>query len=389
MSERIRVLLAIGSMAGGGSERQIVGLLRHLDRSKFDPMLYLVYRSGELLPEVPSDIPIFAFWDDYRMPRINYPGRIHANQVRHLRTILRLQAVQVLYDRTLLMSLIAGPAAVRERVPRVSVVVADPKPDFAHQAGPFRWIKWRLLRAAYRNSAMVVALSDDLKRSVIDSYGLPPTRVVVSRNGIDLKRVDALAQDGDPAFGPDRFHMVSAGRLQEQKGFKYLIEAMDLLVHQRGQTQLLLHILGQGPLQAKLREMVNRRGLQSFVQFHGFQTNPLCYYRNAHLVCLASLYEGTPNVLLEAMACRVPVVATDCVSGPREVLQGGKHGRLVAPADSIAMADAIEEAINEYDTYLRRVNPARQWLENHFSMEAAARRTEDLLLRVCQESATG
>ena len=69
MPDRIRVLFAIGSMAGGGSERQLLGVLQHLDRSRFAPLLYLVDRKGELLDEVPADVPVFSFWDRHRYPR--------------------------------------------------------------------------------------------------------------------------------------------------------------------------------------------------------------------------------------------------------------------------------------------------------------------------------
>jgi glycosyltransferase involved in cell wall biosynthesis len=260
--------------------------------------------------------------------------------------------------------------------------VADPRRDFDDQAGAFRWVKRRLAQESYHAADRVVALSQDLQAGVADFYRLPADRVVVARNGIDLEWVDATMQESAPEFEPDRFHIVSAGRLQEQKGFKYLIEALSIVVHQRGHANLRLHILGQGPLASRLRAQVDDCGLRAHVQFHGFQANPLGYFHRANLFCLASLFEGTPNVLMEAMACRVPVIATDCISGPRELLQDGALGCLVPPGDANALADAIDQAVTGYDVCLERVEPARQCLEAQLSLAASVRRTEELLLEV-------
>lgn len=108
MPDRIRVLFAIGSLAGGGSERQVVNILRHLDRSRFEPILYLIYRAGEHLKHVPGDVPVIAF-DDVPPPGgIYLPGRIRRAQIGHLRQVLKEQGIHVVYDRTSQMTLIAG-----------------------------------------------------------------------------------------------------------------------------------------------------------------------------------------------------------------------------------------------------------------------------------------
>ena len=84
MSRRTRVLFAIGSLTGGGSERQVVQLLQHLDRNRFEPLLYLVYRSGELLDEVPQDVAVASFEDRSRDPTVYWPGRMHRRRVADL-----------------------------------------------------------------------------------------------------------------------------------------------------------------------------------------------------------------------------------------------------------------------------------------------------------------
>ena len=370
-------------MSGGGSERQVVELLKHLDRSRFIPSLYLVYRTGELLPEIPEDVPVYSFWENHEFPHWNYPGRIHRWQVRHLNRVLRKQNTEVVYDRTLVMTLVSAPAATRARVPFVSVAVADPKYDLEHHDARFKWLKKRMLRKAYRGASQVVAVSEDLRQRLIEYYALSPDRVAVIRNPIDLARVDRLAAEGEPDFQADRFHIVSAGRLQEQKGYVHLLAAIDQLVNVRRRKQVLLHILGQGPQERMLRSIVAERNLEGHVSFEGFQPNPLSHFRAAHLVCLPSIYEGMPNVLLEAMACRRPVLATDCPTGPRELLDGGRLGRLVPPANAGELADAIDDALANYEKWLTLVAAARAWVEEKFSVETAVRGVEQVL---CESS---
>jgi glycosyltransferase involved in cell wall biosynthesis len=397
MSERIRVLFTIGSMAGGGSERQMLSVLRHLDRARFTPLLYLVDRRGELLHEVPADVPVFAFSDRARPIRWNFPGRIHRAQVRDLARVLREARIDVIYERTFFMTLIAAAAArrvpsssrgvaggPRRTVPRIAVIVSNPARDLAQTAGRFlRWKRW-LLRKAYREAARVVAVSEGVRRSARDYYELPADRIVTAYNFVDLERIDREANARGSVAGvnprdPRRFHIIAAGRLQEEKGFLYLLEAMQDLVHRRGRKEVWLHILGQGRQEAELREFVRTNRLEDHVCIAGFVENPFVYFRSADLFCLPSLYEGMPNVLIEALTCGVPVLATDCESGPAEILAGGRYGKLVPPADAHALADAIEDAVLRPDQWRSLLPAARAHVDEFFSLRSGVARVEAML----------
>jgi hypothetical protein len=145
MTDRIRVLFAIGSLAGGGSERQLVNILRHIDRSKFEPHLYLVSRSGEFLSLVPDDVSITAFDDEPGSGGVYLPGRIRREQIAHFRSTLIEKKIHVVYDRTPHMTLVAGPACRQLRVPNISTVVSNPADDLRDNIGRFRWWKFRVL----------------------------------------------------------------------------------------------------------------------------------------------------------------------------------------------------------------------------------------------------
>ena len=136
--------------------------------------------------------------------------------------------------------------------------------------------------------------------------------------------------------------VISAGRLAPEKGYPDLIAAIKL-VNERMPARLLM--LGDGPLRGQLEKLIVEAGLNDKVQLLGFQANPYKYYARSRLFVLSSYVEGLPNVLVEAMACGCAVVSTDCPTGPREVLQDGRVGRLVPVRSPRAMADAIVEML--------------------------------------------
>ena len=381
MSDRVRVLCVIGSMGAGGSERQMIGLLSHLDRTRLEPLLYTIYAEGPLLAEVPDDVPVFSFGKQYEPPRLNWPGRLHGMQVRHLANTIRQQQIDLIYDRTYHAALVAGPAAQRTRVPQVSVVVNSPESDL-QTAGRFVGVKRRMLRKIYARAARVLTVSTDLQQEVVDYYGLPTQQVTAMPNGLDLARIDRLAAEACEPLEPQRFHVVCIGRLQPQKGYPVLIDAVDDLVHHRGQNSLCVHLIGDGPDGDALRSLVAERRLTDHVRFVGRLSNPYPMLRQAQLFCLPSLFEGMPNVVLEAMACRTPVLSTDCPTGPREVLDEGRLGCLIPPGDAAALADGIESALCDDGPWADRVDPARQHIEHHYDHAVRIKSVESLLLDV-------
>ena len=382
MPDKIRVLFAIGSMGGGGSERQLLGILRYLDRSTFSPLLYLIYRNGEFIEDIPKDVPVFAFWERHSKPGLNYPGRIFRMQCRDLAKVIQEQEANVLYARTFSMALIAHGGVRHTGVPWVGVEAADPKLGLEENTDRFVRFKHWMLGRAYRSASRVLTVSEGVRRSMLDYYGLPPEQVTTIYNFMDLDRIDRLAAEGTPRLDDDRFHIVCAGRLHPQKGYRYLLEAIEELVHRRGLKRLLLHLIGQGPQESELKKLTAETGLEEHVVFEGFLQNPYTFFKACQLFCLPSLYEGMPNTLLEAMACRIPVLAADCPSGPREILRDDEHGLLVPPADSKALADAIWNATENYEDWQARVEPARQYIEDEFSPKVGIKRLQDLLLEV-------
>ncbi|MCA9082845.1 MAG: glycosyltransferase [Planctomycetaceae bacterium] len=384
----LRVVFSIGALHGGGSERQLVTLLKALDRSRVEPILYLVYRSGPLLSEVPSDVPVVAFSERCTRNLTFIPGLMHRLRVHDLRRFLIEAQADVSYDRTFLMTLIAADAAQQAAIPNVSTIVTDPSLGFAPVAGRFQWWKRRLLHRLYMKSSLVLANSAGAARSAERFYGLPANSVQVLYNGVDadhLRQVSAAPVEDEWWNRPASkriFRMVAAGRLNHEKGFHLLIDAIHQLRQRGSDVDLRLAILGEGPAEERLNQQISRLQLTEHVRLVGFRNNAPAWIRSANLFVLPSLLEGMPNVLLEAMSVGTPVLSADCPSGPREILDNGCCGML-CPVNSVpALIDSLRQFIDNEDLTTKLCANAAQRVRENFSIQHAARTLEDHFERI-------
>lgn len=138
--------------------------------------------------------------------------------------------------------------------------------------------------------------------------------------------------------------LLGVGRLGPQKNFALLIRAFAALSRHRNAR---LVILGSGEERDELARLARRLGVQNRVDFVGFVENPYKYMARASLTVMSSNFEGLPSVLVEALACGCPVVSTDCPSGPREILEDGKWGRLVPVGNQEALTEAMAQSLDE------------------------------------------
>ncbi|HQX54054.1 MAG TPA: glycosyltransferase [Planctomycetaceae bacterium] len=388
---RIRVVFSIGAMHGGGSERQLLSLLRHLDREIFEPFLYLVYKSGPLLDQIPTDVPVTSFDTRVTSSRIYLPGLMHSRRVRDYARFLKEVDADVSYDRTFLMTLISAAGAKKASVPNVSTIVTDPETGFAPVAGRFQWWKRRILHRLYNQSAQVLAVSDGAREAAIRFYGIEPDRIATLRNGVDIDWVQRQSsQPIDNAWwtGDRRsedaakvVRIVSAGRLNQQKGFYLLIDALAQVRQKIHDVEFRLAILGDGPHREPLEQQISAMNLIDVVHLPGFQENAISWYRSADIFVLPSLVEGMPNVLLEAMACGTPVISSDCHSGPAEILDSGRFGRLVPPGSVDALREALVDAIHDTSRFREMASNAESHVAAEWSARAATVRLEEVLKR--------
>ncbi|MGI9467640.1 MAG: glycosyltransferase, partial [Rubripirellula sp.] len=307
-----RVLFMISSMRGGGSERQTLMLLKHLDRSQFSPHLYVMERAGDLLSQVPEDVPIHSFEDVRKEPVIYLPGGVMRQQIRHLRELLADESIDVIYDRTFHMTMIAGPASRQWNIPRISTIVSPPALALPLVEKRFLRMKQHRLAKAYQASRQIIAVSKIAADSAAIFYQLPSSSITVLPNPVDT---DALRLATTKEQKPETaltLNLVCVGRMTEEKGHRDLINSIVIAQANWPDSNPAIHLrlIGDGPLRSDLELQAKTVCNPHSVEFSGTLSNVGPSIINADALILPSLFEGMPNVVLEAMALGTPVIAT-------------------------------------------------------------------------------
>ena len=245
----------------------------------------------------------------------------------------------------------AGRAALRARAragvaTRVVLRIGNTlSQSLAGRGALRRWLRYRPIRRWYPHADCIVAVSRGVAEDVVATSGVDPARVTVIHNpvvGPDLDRMAAPTPD-HPWFGTGQPPVLLAvGRLTRQKDFATLLRAFARL---RSGTVARLIVLGEGEERAALERLARELGVDGAVDFPGFVDNPYAWMGAADLFVLSSAWEGSPNALTEALYLGVPLVATDCRSGPREILDGGRVAPLVPVGDAAALAEAMSATL--------------------------------------------
>lgn len=202
-----------------------------------------------------------------------------------------------------------------------------------------------LIKRLYRCADHIVAISHGVKDGLV-RLGIEADRITVIYNPQALRAVEARSAALDRPSGsrPRPFTLLFVGRLTWLKDVPTLLEAVRLLVT-RGRD-IRLRIVGQGSDEPDLRLRAERAGIAHVCEWVGWLADPFPEMLQADVFVLSSRSEGFGNVIVEAMACGLPVISTDCESGPREILQDGRFGLLVPVGDSSAIADAVERLMD-------------------------------------------
>ncbi|WP_375791934.1 glycosyltransferase [Paraburkholderia fungorum] len=359
----LRILFHINDFGKGGTETALLSWLKTLDRQMFAPSLSVAYPTDDLsfwrAQSIPADVPVHVLASSKWMYALHQAARRRKLGVgaKLLHKLLTYGAVRPL-------------AALRmRRLAKQQDLICDFDFSLRHLAGSCG-VPWfgvshfslaarlgskseryvaRRVRHYSRYSAIVV-LTPAMLREARELFSATGPDIVELPNVIDddALRQAARAEINLPA---ERF-IVSVARLDEgQKDHKTLLRAY-AQVREHGCSNVALVLIGEGRDRRELEQLADELGVGAWVHFLGFCANPAPYIRQAEMLVLSSRYEGFGMVLGEAMALGTPALSTDCPTGPRDLLEGGKAGLLVPPGDVDAMAGAIKRLLT--DTELRR-----------------------------------
>lgn len=343
---KLKILFVIDHLGRGGAERQFINLVNNIDRKMFEVYVFIAERRGERFQELKKDIHVYGL-PDSKERRTLRALRLLRKTIREIRP----DVIQTWLEySTFLTAVVLKISKLRPLFIASHRGSLDELYDYEVRFGS---LKKKLLIWAYRQTQTVTTNSKYLVRQ-LRSYGVRNIEVIY--NGIDLEKLNRLesreALRRKLEFKTDIFYMVFAGALVARKGIEYLIEAVKGI----NSSKISLLILGNGALKNKIETSV--RGNERF-SLLGFRPDAVEYIKAADLLILPSIYEGLPNVILEAMAVGTPVIATD-IYGVPELIEDKVNGLLVPPKDTEKLQTSIEMMINNCDMAGRFAETSRE-----------------------------
>jgi glycosyltransferase involved in cell wall biosynthesis len=365
LDRRSKICFVLPSLAGGGAERAAVQILNGLDAERWDRSMYLFLRDGPYLKDVEPGIAVSSG-----------SGLTRSQRWLDLRRYLAATRPDVVVSFLSYFTVLTAARAARsgsrvvfnQQTPMTAFLSDE---DYQWRHGWRRQLFTTVTRAGYAAADLIVATSRGVVDDLESSFGVARKKMRVVHNPVDLDAVRVAAREPlDPEFAGlwQPPVLVAAGRLADAKNYPLMIDALAVL---RQRVPARLFILGRGEREGLLRDQIAARGLQDAVILCGFQSNPWKFIARADAFVLTSRYEGFGNVLIESMACGVPVVAT-ASPGTRDIVRHGVDGMLVERHDAADVAAALETILTDADRRAEMAAKARASAER-FALNVIAR----------------
>jgi len=371
MTRPARIAYVIGELGKGGAEYQLHELVRHLDRRRFEPAVFVLSTGG--------------FWADpirrLGVPVTELPRRGSADwrRVVRLRAALRAFAPDLLHTVLWAANVYGRVAAVGLGIPVV----------LAAERNVIRRPAWQVAveRVLDRVTDAYLVNCEAIRAELVSRGGLPRAKIDVVPNGIDLARLPPFTPDRTAArraagFDPGRRLVAQVGRLAPQKDWPTFLRAAARVAPAAPDVDFVA--VGEGPLRGELETLVHDLGLGPRVCFLGLRNDVPALLAGADVLALTSRYEGFPNVVVEAMATGAVVVASD-VGGCRELVVPDETGLLVPPGNPAAVADAVLRLLHDPARAARMALAARRRIEREFDVHRMAARTAAVYERLLAE----
>lgn len=329
----IDILCFLTDLDGGGAQRTMVNLVNGLSAGGTAVELVVVRGDGSARDWLSGDVAL-----------VDLKCGHTRGSVLALRSLLKARHPRILFSTMLDANIVASMATVG-LARRPALIHRETNSHIAR--GDIGSLRRMGARWAYRRADRIIALSEGVGHELTALYGLPEGQTQTIHNPVDISGILSAAHSarvqpapwGDWASGAPV--ILGAGRLTHQKGFDLLLRAVARLQD----ISVRIVLLGDGPDRPKLERLGKELGLDDRLLMPGFVADPERWMVHADQFVLSSRWEGFGHVIVEAMACGLPVMATDCPFGPADIIEHGQTGILVPPDDIGALADGISRLL--------------------------------------------
>ncbi len=378
-SRPIRIFFLLDSFMIGGTETQAVELARRLDPQRYQVTIGCLRREGPLLERL-KGTPV-------EIMEVNLGGGIDSPsgllRIVKLGRYLRRQKIQILHAHDLWSNIVGMAAAMLARTP----VTITSQRDLSHDAW-YGTYKRKVLRFCQRRSTLLLTNAKAIREGLIAQDHLPPNKVCVVYNGVDLDRF-AVPTDRSqifPASAGNKLIILVGNMVTDIKGHGVLLSAAPEILKAHPKTQFVL--VGEGAMRPVFDRQAKDLGLEGGFLFLGRRSDVPAILACCNIAVLPSLAEGLPNAVLEYLAAGLPVVAT-ALGGNLEIIQDGKTGLLVPAQDPRALASALNRLLDDDALTARIAAAGHDYVKQNFSFDRLVEEMDQLYARLLTEAVSG
>jgi len=363
----IKIVFVITSLSGGGAERVFAHIIKNIDKNKFNIILAMGKKEGQFLDAVPKDIKIVELAGSKKSSESFLP----------LLRLLKKEKPDIvlstlgMVSTSALCSLLL-PKHIRFIARLGNTISADL--DRVKKESYLKYLAQRIYYNIVIRTSEIVTQSQYMKNDLISIYPFAKSRKIYQ-----IYNPVAFYENNDfKNTQNNTVQIITVGRFAWQKGYDYLIKAFHKVLQTNSSVKLTL--MGTGVLEEEMKALAKELNILNNIEFAGHQNNPFEYIKNPDIFVSSSRFEGFSNVIIESLAHGIPVVATDCPSGNKEVLSQGENGWLSSMEGDIVknLTDTIILAIREYKTLNMKEEKLK--IMNKLNINTIVTQYEDLFL---------